>query len=180
MPEIAPVLPLDGRMHAGNGVRLEPLPACERVSLRAGADLLEVIEERLGIELPKKPGAATASDETTAIWLGPDEWLLIGEPDSDIAGAVDKLAGLAVSAVDISHRNVAIRISGPKATLALNSGCPLDLSEEKFPAGRATRTILAKAEIVLIRAGADTFHVECWRSFADYVWQYLVDAAKSA
>jgi sarcosine oxidase subunit gamma len=33
---------------------------------------------------------------------------------------------------------------------------------------------------VLIRTGEENFRVECWRSFGDYVWQYLVDAAKSA
>jgi sarcosine oxidase subunit gamma len=180
MAEIAALLPLDGKMHAGNGVRLEPLGTFERISLRASADTLVAVEERLGTALPKQPGAATASDAITAIWLGPDEWLLVGEPGSGVAEATGKFGDLAVSAVDISHRNVAIRVSGPKATLALNSGCPLDLREKSFPAGRATRTILAKAEIVLIRTGADTFHVECWRSFADYVWQYLVDAAKSA
>jgi sarcosine oxidase subunit gamma len=180
MPEIAATMPLNGRMHAGNGVRLEPLGVFERLSLRLAADALAAVEERLGIALPKQPGAATTSDEITALWLGPDEWLLVGEPGSGVANAAEKLNGLTVSAVDISHRNVAIRVSGQKAALALNSGCPLDLRQENFPAGRATRTVLAKAEIVLIRTGSDTFHVECWRSFADYVWQYLVDAAKSA
>jgi len=32
-----------------------------------------------------------------------------------------------------------------------------------------TRTVLAKADIVLWRTGQTTFHLEAWRSFAAYV-----------
>jgi sarcosine oxidase gamma subunit len=33
---------------------------------------------------------------------------------------------------------------------------------------------------VVLRTGPQTFRVECWRSFGDYVMTYLSDAAKSA
>jgi len=37
----------------------------------------------------------------------------------------------------------------------------------------ATRTMFMKADIVLWRTGAETFHIEVWRSFAPYVWSLL-------
>ena len=40
-----------------------------------------------------------------------------------------------------------------------------------------TRTVFAKAEIVLWRTAADTFRVEVWRSFADYVVGMLHETA---
>jgi sarcosine oxidase, subunit gamma len=60
----------------------------------------------------------------------------------------------------------------------LNSGCPLDLDESAFPVGMATRTILAKAEVILWRRGPTAFHVECWRSFGPYVHYFLGEAAR--
>jgi sarcosine oxidase subunit gamma len=39
-----------------------------------------------------------------------------------------------------------------------------------------TRTVLAKAEIVLWRTAPHVFKVEVWRSFAAYVWQFLNEA----
>ena len=81
------------------------------------------------------------------------------------------------SAVDVSHRNCAILVTGRAAVDVLNAGCPLDLSLAAFPVGAATRTVLGKIEIVLMRTGEDAFRVECWRSFADYAFTYLADAA---
>ena len=62
----------------------------------------------------------------------------------------------------------------------LNSGCPQDLSLDAFHVGSCSRTILGKSEVVLFREAENRFRVECWRSFFDYVWKYLADAAKSA
>jgi sarcosine oxidase subunit gamma len=36
-----------------------------------------------------------------------------------------------------------------------------------------TRTVFAKAEIVLWRTSAEVFHLEVWRSFATYVVELL-------
>jgi sarcosine oxidase subunit gamma len=41
-----------------------------------------------------------------------------------------------------------------------------------------TRTMLAKAEVVLWRPAAEEFHLEVWRSFAPYVTQFLAEAAR--
>ena len=84
------------------------------------------------------------------------------------------------SAVGISHRNVAVSVTGPGAVNTVNAGCPHDLSLAAFPVGACSRTILGKAEIVLLRTAEDAFRVECWRSFSDYVLAFLEDAAKDA
>jgi sarcosine oxidase subunit gamma len=42
--------------------------------------------------------------------------------------------------------------------------------------GMCTRTIFGKATIMLSRPAAITFHIDVWRSFAPYVWQWLDEA----
>ncbi|TIM60713.1 MAG: sarcosine oxidase subunit gamma, partial [Mesorhizobium sp.] len=74
----------------------------------------------------------------------------------------------------------AISVIGPAAAATINSGCPQDLSLDVFPVGAASRTILGKAEIVLLRTATDAFRVECWRSFSDYVFTFLSEAAGDA
>lgn len=116
--------------------------------------------------------------------LGPDEWLL-GAPEADLEAiegdVADALQGRFYSLVDVSHRNVALEIAGPDAAAALNAGCPLDLSDAAFPAGSATRTLLGKAEIVLMRPTSQPlYRVECWRSFAAYVHGFLIEAGRTA
>ena len=84
------------------------------------------------------------------------------------------------SATDISHRNTAIIVKGRGAAVAINGGCPQDLSLAAFPVGACSRTVLAKAEIVLLRTAEDTFRVECWRSFSPYVSTLLAEASEDA
>ena len=89
------------------------------------------------------------------------------------------LAGLHHALVDVGHARVALSVSGPRAADAINSGCALDLSPLAFPVGSATRTLLGKAEIVLARwDDVPAFEIECGRSFAAYVRDFLHEAGR--
>ena len=76
------------------------------------------------------------------------------------------------------RRHLGHRAGAPRRRV--NAGCPQDLSLDAFPVGACSRTILGKVEIVLLRTAEDAFRVECWRSFSDYVWAFLTEAAKDA
>jgi sarcosine oxidase subunit gamma len=69
-------------------------------------------------------------------------------------------------------------MSGSRAAEILSSGCPLDLDVTAFPIGMCTRTVFAKAEIVLWRTAGDTFRLEVWRSFTDYVARFLDEVVR--
>lgn len=181
MAEAARILPLYERMFAGNQVSLTPMEPRIRISLRAGPDAYSAIKSAIGAALPQSPGGTATGTDISALWIGPDEWLLIADQSSDLIASLNKAAKTAlISAVDVSHRNTAIEVAGRNAATAINGGCPRDLSLAAFPVGNCSRTILGKAEIILWRLDEDRFHLECWRSFSDYVWKFLVDAARSA
>ena len=71
-------------------------------------------------------------------------------------------------------------MSGAHAATVLSAGCPLDLDADAsaFPVGMCTRTMLAKAEVVLWRTGTAAFRLEVARSFVAYVSEFLADAAR--
>ncbi|TPJ53430.1 MULTISPECIES: sarcosine oxidase subunit gamma [unclassified Mesorhizobium] len=170
---------LAGRAISAAGAKVELLAPAERISLRAPEASLAALSKALGVTLPKKPKTSVSKGGRTALWLGPDEWMIIDEAGNDPLADCAKISALH-SAVGISHRNVAISVAGPAAAAAINSGCPQDLSLEAFPVGAASRTILGKAEIVLLRTAQDAFRVECWRSFSDYVFTFLSEGARDA
>lgn len=166
--------------HGGTSlVRLTPAAPATRVSLRAGADAVAGLTKALGVKLPVKPKTSASAKGRTAFWLGPDEWLVIDEKGGDPMGDC-AASGTVHSSTDVSHRNVAIVVSGPGAQNTINAGCPLDLSLAAFPVGAVTRTVFGKIEIVLYRVDEDTFRVECWRSFAEYAFGLLSEAAEDA
>lgn len=172
----ARTLPLRG-FHGGSAtVRLTPSAPASRLSLRAKPDAVGALSTALGLSLPTRPKTSASSGTRHALWLGPDEWLVIDEADTDLLGLAAS-AGVLHSATDISHRNTAVRVDGAGAAAAINAGCPQDLSLKAFPVGACSRTVFGKAEIVLYRTGETTFRVECWRSFAPYVSGLLAAGA---
>jgi sarcosine oxidase subunit gamma len=88
---------------------------------------------------------------------------------------LNEASGRGGSLVDVSHRQGGLIAEGAKAAYALNAACPLSLDESDFPAGTCTRTVFAKAEIVLWRPASQLFRIEVARSFAPYVAGLLTE-----
>lgn len=178
MVEIAArIHPLEGRVFGASGLDLRPEPPAARISLRAPAASRAALSEGLGLTLPDRPKTSSSKGTRHALWLGPDEWLVFDDSKVDLVGACGRASALH-SAVDISHRNTAILVSGERAEDVLSAGCPRDLSLAAFPIGACSRTVLGKAEVVLYRTAGDAFRVEVWRSFSDYAFTLLREAAR--
>jgi len=148
-----------------------------RISLRARPDAIAALSKALGISLPTRPKSTAQNGSRAALWLGPDEWLLIDSEGSSLIADLAK-AKVLHSAVDVSHRNVGIIVSGSGAEAVISGGCPQDLSLRVFPVGAVSRTVLGKIEIVLWRTAENTFRVECWRSFSSYAFAFLQESAR--
>ena len=159
---------------------LRLLPAAARWVLRGDEAVRAAAQAALGVPLPAEACRAGVSGERAALWLGPDEWLLLAPAaQAGLAMRLERsLAQLPHSLVDVSHRQVALLAHGPQAAAVLAGGCPLDLDLPFFPVGMCTRTVLGKAEVVLWRTDAQAFRLEVWRSFAPYVAQFLGEASR--
>jgi sarcosine oxidase subunit gamma len=181
---LAPRSPLEGlALPATAQFTLAEAPPTARFILRCGEATRVACGMAFGAELPPALGPAGEGTGRAALWLGPDEWLLMatGAPPGPIAELLESvLEGTAHSLVDVSDRQIGLIASGPIAARALSAGCPLNLSLPAFPVGMATRTIFDKAEVVLWRREAAAFHVEVWRSFAPYCAAALAEAARGA
>jgi len=183
-PWLAPRFPFDDMpMPAGPRFALVDTPPADRFILRGGEDARAACSRAFGAELPRQLGPAGQGEERSALWLGPDEWLLIAgsEEPANLAFEIeDEIGAVPHSLVDVSHRQVGLIVKGALATRALSAGCPLDLRLTAFPVGMATRTIFDKTEIVLWRQGEFEFRVEVGRSFAPYLVAALTEAARGA
>ena len=97
--------PLAGEKLANRAVTIEAASAASRISLRATEKGAESFAKALGFSLPNKPKTSSAKGGKLALWLGPDEWLVINEKDPETS-LVPKLTNPDFSAVDISHRDI--------------------------------------------------------------------------
>lgn len=161
-------------------VGLAELPFHAMVSLRVDPKGLAADGAGLALGAPlPEPGAATAADEVDVLWLGPDEWLLVGPPGvrHEMAERLRRAIGAEPgSVVDTSAARTAILVSGGSAREVLAHGCPLDLHPRAFPPGRCAGTLLARERVVL-HARHDGIVVLVRTSAARYLADWLLDAA---
>ena len=169
----------------GSGaVRLAELPFLTQVGLRVDAESPAAgrLARALDAPLPVEPNTFARSGELTVLWLGPDEWLVVG-PGGAQAALVERLASAAgaehVSVVDVSARRTTLAVAGPRARDLLAHGCALDLHPDVFGTGRCAQTMLARANVVLVARSdsAPEFWVLCGSSYAGYMADWLLDAA---
>jgi sarcosine oxidase subunit gamma len=170
------------RVDGPRGVGLGEEPFLTQVDLRTSPDgpALDRVERALDLALPRSPNRATGDDQRAALWLGPDEWLVVA-PDGNahqvlIAGR-EALADAPGSVVDVSSNRTTLRLSGPMAREVLEKVCSLDLHPRSFGPGRCAQTLVGRAQVVLWQVATEPAYrlmVRC--SFADYLADLLLDA----
>ncbi len=160
------------------GLHIQPDTA--RRSLRLSeADAFQ-LGSIAGFEIAQPINSVTGADHRS-IRLGPDEWLLVARKEQrDFDAALAQAIGQYRHALtDVSHRSIAVDVTGSRARDVLSTGCLLDLDPRMFPVGYATRTLFAKTEVIISRSGdGSSLTVECWRSFARYMLSFMIDAAR--
>lgn len=160
----------------GGTVVVEHVPFLAQVNLR----LASAMADRVPYPLPVEPNTAWEDGPRAALWLGPDEWMILGPPHAgrEIVAELDAaLDGLHRSVVNVSANRVALEISGPGARQLLSKGCSIDLHPRSWTTGMCAQTMLGKAQ-VLLHERADTTGIAVRTSFADYLVDWLVTAAE--
>lgn len=168
----------DGRtLPALPGVlEIDEIDGIARYILRGDDPVITSFSSALGVPLDQPINRASVADGCSALHLGPDEWLLLVDQTraKDLDNRLRNAAGdRAYALVDISHRNVGLRLHGTAVAEALASGCPQNLEIDAFPIGKCTRTVYAKAGIFLWRRDEHDFILETWRSSVPYLLDYL-------
>ena len=176
----------DSRGEAGVAMAERPHQGIVNLRLERGdGAALAAFAKSFGFALPAEANRTTGAGDITALWLGPDEWWLMTPGPEPEAGPelAERLRGALSShfhaVTDVSESRTCIRISGPRARAVLQKGCPLDFHPKVFEAGHCAQTCLAKATVLIHHAGDDpVFDIYVTRSFAEYLWAWLEDAAR--
>jgi sarcosine oxidase subunit gamma len=140
------------------------------------------IESVIG-PLPVVPNTFSGGPDASVLWLGPDEWLVVGPPggERELESQLrEALRGLetTVAIVDVSANRTAIELARPDGREILERGCPIDL-ERGLRSGKCAQTLLARANVIVQQLDdAPTYRLFLRPSFADYVAAWLTDAAE--
>lgn len=142
---------------------------------------VEAVRSATGLVVPDQPNRVARAGDLKALWLGPDEWLILGPGgrEADLVSGLSRgLQGQHAGATDVSEARTWILAAGGKARAVLARGIPLDLHPREFRPGQCAQTGLAGANIILEQTDdRPSYEIGVTNSFADHLWRWLERAA---
>lgn len=169
---------------ADAGVVLAERAPTAQLALRgdaSGGELASALSGALELELPVGARATASRNGETILALGPDEWLVVlpMEVASERVEALGAaLAGTHHALVDVTHSRTVIGLAGEHARDVLMKATNVDVHPRAFAAGQCIQCHLARCHMLLHQLDdVPSYHIYVHRSFADYAWRWLLDAA---
>jgi len=172
----------------GKDLHIRELPFSGKLLLQARGHIdhiRRVVSDITGQELPIKPNTCSSGADThlgtTLLWLGPQKWLIISDPDK--IGEIQRRLKTALSDIpsllsDVGDARVGIEVSCAQARVLLAKVCALDLDSDSFQPHLCAQTLLVRVPLLLHQVDdLPTFHLYVDRSVARYAWDWLSDAA---
>jgi sarcosine oxidase, subunit gamma len=118
---------------------------------------------------PPRPNTVTDWNGWDVLWLGPDEWLVVGEPGAEAPierALADALSATHRSIVDVSANRIAFDLTD--GLDLLSTGCGLDLDPTRWLPGMCAQTLFGEAQVLLHQLDERTTRVFVRPSFAGY------------
>lgn len=177
-----------GAMTAEAGVMLSEIRDFDLVQILARrgqwAAMAKAVKAHYGVAAPTGPSVVVGKN-ATLIWSGADQMMALSPraagtiwPVHALRAAFDDVASLS----DQSDGRCLIRMSGRDVRAMLSKLSSLDLHDRAFPVGAGASTSIDHTAVNLWRDadapdGSPVFNVLVFSSFADSLWQTVVDAA---
>lgn len=177
------VSPLAGQSFEGR-VRVEDAGLQGMITLRIDTKDEGVVGalRAAGFEMPRQ-GAAAGHLSAGALWMSPDEVLLLCDYAA-VGAVIERLeAGLSdhhCLVADVSDARCVVQLSGEPTALreVLAKLTPADTRASVFPTGALRRTRLAQVPAAIWFEDEETAIVVAFRSVGDYVFTLLSNAAR--
>jgi sarcosine oxidase, subunit gamma len=165
-------------------ITMREMPARGMIDLRgltSDKKFMAAAKSALGFALPTTPRTTANWGDLKCLWLSVDQWLILSPPDKAQAlhqQLVAALDGIHSLVVDVSHMRSVIRIEGEHARTTLMKGTSIDLTHGDYPAGSVRRMKFAEVAALLHIVEQDVIEIYVFRSYADYVWNFLMKAGR--
>ena len=149
-------------------------------------DFITAIGKNLNMILPTEANTSTSGETLTALWLSPDEWMVISNKtvkedidtykvENDLINNISKANLGAVT--DVSDQFVMINIKGSKVFDLLTTGSPFNFNEFKNKKGSVVQTILSHIDVIIHLTEISNVNLLVRRSFSEHLYSWLNDSA---
>lgn len=144
------------------------------------ASILSSIKSVLGLNLEMAPNTIVNDNEKFALWLGPDERLVILPKDQIITARMNlerELQGIHYSSVDLSSGQVVLDLKGEEVLNILSKGCSVDLHQKYFNVGQCVQTSIDKINAICFPLENNHIRIIVRRSYSKALIAWFKDAS---
>ena len=149
-------------------------------------DFTTSIRKNLNMILPIEANTSTSGQTLTALWLSPDEWMLVSnetisektntyEVEDNLINNISKVNLGAIT--DVSDQFVMINIKGSKVFDLFATGSPFNFNEFKNKKGSVVQTILSHIDVIIHLTEINSVNLFVRRSFSEHLNSWLNDSA---
>ena len=149
-------------------------------------DFITAIGKNLNMILPIEANTSTSGQTLTALWLSPDEWMLVSnetisektntyEVEDNLINNISKVNLGAIT--DVSDQFVMINIKGSKVFDLFATGSPFNFNEFKNKKGSVVQTILSHIDVIIYLTEINSVNLFVRRSFSEHLNSWLNDSA---
>ena len=149
-------------------------------------NFITAIGKNLNIILPNAANTSSSGEALTALWLSPDEWMLVSnktvsedsntyEVEDNLINNISKVNLGAVT--DVSDQFVMINIKGNKIFDLFATGSPFNFNEFKNKKGSVVQTILSHIDVIIHLTEINEVNLLVRRSFSEHLYSWINDSA---
>ena len=149
-------------------------------------NFITAIGKNLNMLLPIEANTSTSGETLTALWLSPDEWMLVSnealgedtntyEVENNLINNISKTNLGAIT--NVSDQFVMINIKGSKVFDLFATGSPFNFNEFKNKKGSVVQTILSHIDVVIHLTEINEVNLLVRRSFSQHLYSWLTDSA---
>ena len=170
-----------------SGLQMKEIKPIMKLIIRGKKrEFLSAIGKSLNLLLPNEPNTSSRSENLTAIWLSPDEWMIYSNEtlnsesnNYEIENLLSKnISKTNLGAVtDVTDQFVMINIKGDKIFDLFETGSPFNYNVFRSKKGSVSQTILAKIDVIIHNQNQNEVNLFVRRSFSQHLFSWMNDSA---
>ena len=170
-----------------SGLTVKEISPLMKLNLRGKSkNFSSIIGKNINMILPEVANTSSSNDNYTAMWLSPDEWMVVSNNkinkennNYEIEGLLfNKISNTNLGAVtDVSDQFVMINLTGEKIFELLSAGCPFNFNEFKNKKGAVAQTLLLQIDVIIYLKEINTVNLFVRRSFSEHLVSWIDDTA---
>ena len=168
-------------------ISIKEISPVMKINLRGKKrEFLTNVGKNLNMILPTEANTSTTSDKLTAIWLSPDEWMIISNELASKNTNISELNEILFNGIsktnlgaviDVTDQFVQLELKGENIYEIFSAGSPFNFNEFKEKKGSTAQTVLNHIDVILHHKEENTVNLFVRRSFAEHLFSWIEDCA---